>query len=400
MAYHLLNKSTRASTVNGSCISQLLSSKCCVPFRASKKIQLTLLALAAVVGFLFLFQQVHPRVGAVDFLQYWSAAQILAKGGNPYDHTELLLMEQSVWNPALRGSLTLPVVMYNPPLIFPFIAGLRWFHFESVRSWWCFGIFASTALSIYLLIKGRIIGLSSRRHLYSLAAALVTFPPLYALLFYGQLSHLLLLSLTAALVLALQTKTNPFTSFWSGFALSLALVKPHILWLVYAVMFFGSLQYRSFRMLLGCFCGGLLFLAIPLLLYPDLAAQYWQFMHSPPVFWRTATVGSWMQYLSGLHLLSVKLVPTLVFLLISFFYCRWKIDEKKLLELFPLSLVFAPYGWVYDQMVVLPLVLWLLSNAPASKVVRLAAMVIGLNIIDFFLTLNWGQESGILYQLG
>jgi hypothetical protein len=64
-----------------------------------------------------------------------------------------------------------------------------------------------------------------------------------------------------------------------------------------------------------------------------------------------------------------------------------------LLGTVPLSLVFSPYGWVYDQLLLLPSGIWL-----SSKDVRLGLLLILSNV--FMLSLgSIGQEWMVWYPL-
>jgi len=51
-----------------------------------------------------------------DFIEYWSAGRLLLAGDNPYDPTRLLAVQQAAGRVSTR-----PLLMYNPPWIFPLI---------------------------------------------------------------------------------------------------------------------------------------------------------------------------------------------------------------------------------------------------------------------------------------
>jgi hypothetical protein len=358
----------------------------------------------AIFCFLQFFSLQHPRVGAVDYLQYWSASQLFANGGNPYDIAQLTALEVKAWDSNLRGDLGLPVVMYNPPLVFSFIFFLQWFSFESFRAWWCLGIFFFVVASTAMLFHRNIVQVQSRAHLYALVAVLLSFPPFYALAFYGQLSHLLLLSFCGCIFFGLSRVEHFCGSLLAGLALSVSLVKPHILWFVYALLAIQSLRQKQCKTIVGFALGTCFWLLAPLLVSPDLLVQYWHFLDTPPVLWRTATVGSWVQHFSNSYELWIKLLPTVAFACCAAlaFSRRWLSTSSRdsLMILFPLSLAFAPYGWVYDQIVLLPLELWFISHCRKAAVFGGAAAMVTLHVADFFVTLKWGQESGILLPFG
>jgi len=74
-----------------------------------------LLALLAALALLYLrgpilYTDGYGAPGSFDFLEYWGAAQLLLRGGNPYDPIALLAVQQ-----VLGWLEPKPVLMWNPP---------------------------------------------------------------------------------------------------------------------------------------------------------------------------------------------------------------------------------------------------------------------------------------------
>ena len=89
-------------------------------------------------------------VGAVDFLQYWSAAHLFFEGNNPYDVSLLEAVQRGVWD---RDAMRLPIIMYNPPFILPFLFPLRFVSFSLGVGLWSLSIVICLLWSYVLLVR-------------------------------------------------------------------------------------------------------------------------------------------------------------------------------------------------------------------------------------------------------
>ncbi len=277
-----------------------------------------------------------PPFGTVDFVQYWTSGKLLLDGQNPYD-PRLVETLQRAANPYFDPA-TGVILNWNTPLLgifcllaaaAPVETGFRiWF----VLSCACIGA------AVWLLAKAWKKDFSP----LLLAVALCS-PALGNNFYFGQISSLLLLSLCAAIYW--RSCSRPFLA---GVALSVTLVKPHLLLLYYlSESRRGGFQRRWCA---GLASGAILLGLIPLFFVPDIYHYYDAAMSAqPPLYWKNPALGSLFQEASGVQAMWMRFVPVLLALPFAFFV--------EALTLIPLSLLCAPYGWVYDQLLLVPVLL-------------------------------------------
>jgi len=358
-----------------------------------------LVALAIFLAIVFL-RFLYP----VDLLQYWSAAQIFIAGGNPYDVA--LLNELQI--KAGRPESTDTIVMWNPPLILFLIFPLAFFEFKDAAV--AFFVIGGVAIcgSFYISRKtlknpDRI--LSDRQGLLQIAF-LVTFYPAFLCLAYGQISFVLLLAFSAYLYLDSIHKNDHCSSFWAGVALSFTCVKPHLLFLLYLYIFGSSCKRKSWGTVMGIAFGVSLLLLFAFVVNHEIFSFYLASASRPPIYWQTPTLGSWLQGLTGIHEVWVRLLPTLCTALLLVFSmvihpAFFRLKEAIYL-LVPLSLLTSPYGWVYDQMLLLPTAIWIICRSKGIveadiKVTLLAMLLISSNMIMMFVPAEAGQQVHLWY---
>lgn len=304
---------------------------------------ITLLLISALfIGVIWFFPD---DIGRVDLVQYWSAGRAIQKGSNPYDPHILESIQRSVLDHP-----DIPILMWNPPIITPLLILFRIFSFESLVPIWFVCSIALVCFSIYLL----------RREVRPdplLVILVATMPQLYSSLFYGQISPVLLLSLTLYLWMGRR--------FLGGLALSVSLIKPHLLYLIYISIALDALKERSLSTMLGFTLGFLSLVLVTLCV--DLAVFSWYLSawNSPPIYWKTPTLGSWIQELTGLNSTSVRVIPSMIlgvtmFALLGLFFRKSKDDL--IFILIPLSILTSPYGWLYDQLLLMPTIIWLFDR--------------------------------------
>jgi hypothetical protein len=97
-----------------------------------------------------------------------------------------------------------------------------------------------------------------------LVFALATFPPTVKMLTFGQVSLILLLSLLGFMLLY---KKEQY--FWAGFVLSLNIVKPHHLLLLYSLLVVQTLLQGRWTFLAGMVVSPLLLTVISYICYPE-----------------------------------------------------------------------------------------------------------------------------------
>jgi len=310
----------------------------------------------------------------IDFSQYWTAASALREGQNPYDPEIIAQREREV----LPG-LTEPILQWNPPVLFPLTIPFSFLPYEMASFLWAGSLLALTAWILQLLLarygQGRI---SPKQGIIYLFGLLLFFP-LWESIRFGQVSPVLLAGFWG--FIACRESRNPTRGkeFLAGLCLSLTAIKPHLLYLIYLVVALEALRWRRFREPLGFLSGLLILGGIPLLWRASLWEDYLGALQAMPVYFQTPTLGS---LLHGLDTAStwLRFLPTVVTGVIAAFLLARRqpsvVSEQELLLLSALSLLTSPYGWVFDQILLMPLVVFLLGNSGRQLLPALGCIVI------------------------
>lgn len=301
----------------------------------------------------------NGQVGLRDFVQYWAGARAFLDGQNPYDPAVMLAIQQG-----LVGSAIEVVRIWNPPWALSIFLPLGYFTFSTAAS-----LMAAITISVVVLTVDRFKLASSR--LFSLVNLLpllfvLTLPALKETLSWGQSSAIVLLGLLGFMHFKREAGQGTVAAnrmFMVGLLLALTCIKPHLLFLLYIALVIESFRERNWRLVCGFIFGTALLNVLPVLLNPSIFTWYMQAWSEPPLYWQTPTVGSFLQGLFPQHAFLMRILPSLLAGAGVLIYWR-KISTSMdcLLWLVPLSLVCSPYGWGYDQLVLLPLGLTLLCQ--------------------------------------
>ena len=299
-----------------------------------------------------LFGKFPPNsAGTRDFIQYYSSLRSVQRGENPYD-PKLLKAEQE----RLGSRSGKAVVMWNPPWTLVFFAPLAMLSFENAAALW-FGL----NLILPLLISSFIWGTLNQARPPPVAclAASYLFYPLLGTLYWGQLSGFVCLGI-AGFLWAIQN-SRPLAA---ALFFTIASVKPHISFLFFAGFFIYEISEKRWRTLLSCSLAFLTLLALSQLIVPEglenwytaLTSSKTSALHVQHSNWKNASLASALRLaqlsLSG-ELVSwpLWLLPTAGFLGVLYYFAAakniyWPTCAPILVGL---SLITAPYGWLYDQ---------------------------------------------------
>lgn len=336
--------------------------------------------------------------GDIDLIQYWSAAHLYLTDRNPYDPVTLFSMQQS--------AISLPHVirMWNPPFIFPFIAWLAFIPFKVAVVVWLLLSCCAYALSYFLLTGTSIV---SRRPLLAgtsktpEAVFLLTFYPVINTLSWGQLSCLLLLGL--ALFMYFMENSSLKGQVFAGLALSITLLKPHLLFLPYLFLLFYAARSGRLVVLISFVGFSILSAIVVSEAHPAIWNHYLAALGSPPIYFKTPTLGSLLQGGLNLHHPLIRFAPTVLgvatFMIVAIFKPRFIRDLRLLFCLIPLSLILSPYGWGYDQTLLLPTALWILRTSSEQTGSKVAFLLVLLNFVAFIIPAQQGQHYLIWYPL-
>jgi hypothetical protein len=326
-------------------------------------------------------------IGEIDYLEYWSAATLFVAGGDPYD-MKALNQVQALARTSDRDA----IIMWNPPWIFPTIAALTLVPANYGPQLW---FFFSIILYVYCLLRSLSlfnVTNSSLRRL--LLVNLILFPPIISCLTYGQLSVVLLLGW----IMLLTRAETRIISIGMGVGVYLTSLKPHLLYLPYMIFL---LRGRIKVLLAGA--GAILLTSVAVLLVdPGIFQKYLNALQTaPPTYWKTPTLGALLQEHTSLSDIVARTLPHLAGLL-GIFLLLWKkhrvSTQDLLLISVPLSLFFNAYGWMYDQLLLVPTIIWSLSTVVEyKKSLGVCYALLFFNMVYLFTSPS--QHSGIWYPL-
>lgn len=287
-----------------------------------------------------------------DFIQYWSASSIFFKHGNPYDAAELLALQHTV---GLHGST--PIMMWNPPWTLLITMPFGLLPYGTARALWLL-------LSLVLILWSAdwlwsfFSGPKSHRWL-SWLGALLFFPDGTAI-YLGQISPFMLFGVTGFLW-SLQKKRY----LLAGAAAFLIAVKPHVLFAFWIVLILWIWKERLWRILTGLSAALFLgLLAVSLYHWPILA-QYVAALklNSGPLIWQTPTWGVALQMLFPGATHCVRFLPSSLGSCIAIWlFFRWSKAfnwRRHLVPILLLSIITGSFTWMFDWVVLLPLIVLL-----------------------------------------
>jgi hypothetical protein len=211
-------------------------------------------------------------------------------------------------------------------------------------------LIGSCAAALWKLFGG------SARPSVAIAISLL-FPPAVFVALGGQIGGLILLGLTGFVVAVGKRR-----DFAAGLFLSLLTLKPHLLLPFGVVVLVWSWRERRFLPLVGAAAGVAVGAIIALLLQPDIFGQYLEFARAEvPEEDVVSTPGAALRQIVGFRHFWVQWIPAVLgigwaMVRYSGLASRWNWSSE-LPQLAAVSWLAAPYGWVYDMVLLMPAVL-------------------------------------------
>jgi hypothetical protein len=312
------------------------------------------LSIATVAGlafaFIAMFLCVVPLAGDItsgrDFVVFWATGQQLVHHANPYDAAAIGRIERTAGLNPGYGVL----FMRNPPWALPLALPLGLVGLRIGALLWSLALLACTMVSGWLirLMHGRP---GNRIHWLTLS-----FAPALICFFMGQTALFALLGLVLFLWLH---RTHPFMA---GLALWLCALKPHLFLPFGVVLLAWVIVSRSYKILAGVAVALTASCAAAWLMAPWAWRDYSNMMSAPGIakefipclsvamrLWLSPQ-SVWLQYLPAALACAWAL---------AYFWRRraawnWMKDGSVLMLV---SLIAAPYCWLYDQAVAIPALL-------------------------------------------
>jgi hypothetical protein len=336
------------------------------------------LMLATVCGltfgftiYVFLLSLVSANaLGARDFVARWATARLMVEYINPYDAAALLKMEQAAGFPVHYGVM----YMLNPPWTLPLVYPLGFLGLQAASVLWGILQLAFLAGSVHMIwiMHGRP---KNQRHLlgYSFAPALIC-------LIMGQLTLLALVGLVLFLRLY---RTRPF---WAGVSLWLCMLKPHLFLPFGVVLLDWVIVTKTYRLLAGAILSVILTSALAFLMTPIHWSDYFEVLRKARPQWEfVPCVSVLLRVCVSQDTAGLNYIPSVLGCVwgLAYFWPRratwdWT-REGSLLML--VSILVAPYAWLYDQALAIPALL------QGAYVTRSRNMLIALALLSVLIEL-------------
>jgi hypothetical protein len=316
--------------------------------RSTKPLFLLAIVIASLSASFVYLKRLNPWF-LFDFIEYWSAGLVLLAGQNPYDPAAMLTAQQTAgWQPAEA------LMMWNPPWVMPMVIPLAWLDYASSRTAWFFvqvAVMVTSAVFTWKIYAGE---RKSGRSI-TIAAGILT-GAVFWMLFYGQISFLILLG-TAGFMTLVKRGTYK-ADFLAGAAAVLITVKPQSFYLIWPVLLIWILFTRRWGVLWGSLGALGVGLLVGSAFYPGLLEAYFYALRNmPPTAWYTPTIGYWLRAWFGFErfwLQFVLVLPALVWVMIYAWRKRreWRWEEEMPLLILA-SLATSAYAWTHDQVIFL-----------------------------------------------
>jgi len=310
-----------------------------------------------------------------DFISYWATAHLLAQHQNPYDAKNVYALQQT-------GDPAHPLIMRNPPPDLLLVVPLGHLSPRNGLMVWTILLF-SCVMAYFKLMK---VPADSRLLAYA-------FAPFLACMYTGQSSPFLLLGLAIFLSCF---EDRPFLA---GAGLFLLTIKPHLFIALWPVLLLECLYRRRGKVLAGFAATLAAFSAVVTLLWPHSWTQYFAMAHSANLqneFLQTPACA--FRKFFFLNHPWVQLLPALFAAIWAVHrYLRrrevwnWKVDASLLLLV---SVLTSPYGWLTDEIVLLPAILFAAEN-PGKRQYAVPAFLALTLIADVLLVRGHPLSSGV-----
>jgi hypothetical protein len=329
------------------------------------------LALVIVALFMCVAPLIGKVAGARDFVFYWATGQQLIHHANPYDVVAMGPIERAAGLPAMYSV----GFMRNPPYALPLALPLGLVGLRVGTLLWSLAQLASLAGSVHMLWRmfGR-----PRNSLHWLA---YSFGPAIICLLAGQTAMFALLGLVLFLRLH---RTRPFLA---GVSLWLCALKPH-LFLVFGVVLLAWIVVEgSYKILAGAAVTMAVSFAAAWLIDPRAWSEYSQMMRTGGIEKETIPcLGIALRLWLSPQSLWLQFLPAIlgcVWALAYFWPRRHTWDWlKNGSPVMLVSIVLAPFGWLFDQVVAIPALLEGAYLTRSSTMLVVLAIASGLVLID------------------
>ncbi|MBP9837113.1 MAG: DUF2029 domain-containing protein [Proteobacteria bacterium] len=338
----------------------------------SSLILLSAILIYCSIGF-FSKEFTKADIGANDFIEYYSAHTLYERSENPYDANKLFEEQQRLGQHDSR-----PLMMWNPPWIFVVLKPVLIWNFSQAIKIWLVINFALGVSSLFLIWNTYS---NKKEDLFLGALALCIFLPFFFNIKLGQLGAFLCFLL--CLYLWAFKNGHKFLTALSFFLFTL---KPHIFFLHAIYLLYYLHKTKDYKLLSNIVLVGVIFISLTYLDNPS-AISFWlrsfsENTSNPLVInvesWQTATVVNLLRNIvsaltGNFSPVLLVLVPGISAIAFLYFLIR-RGGSFNYIANFPtlvlLNYLASPYGWIFDQMILLVSVLAILFQMNKEQELR------------------------------
>lgn len=330
------------------------------------------------------------QIGKGDFTGYWSASYLLSQGENfaNVQRLDQVQRELAGWSEEFT------MITWNPPWLLSLLLPFSILSFPRASWLWLLTniilIFASSLLA-WLTFSQR---QQTRQRFWILIPFTFLFFPTLSAVLLGQVNILVFFGLS--LFLYLEERTHLFRG---GAALALTTIKPHLVYVTLPLLLLRALYRRNWRLIGGLALPLVILTLIVFVLRPTFLGEYFQTTNEGNLLgWQTPTIGGILGATFGWHW--AKLMGLLILPLMILWWWRYG-EQLKTAPLVQITLIIsvmtAPFGWTYDQIVLLipllQIVVWVIDGrySPLERTALLITLII-LDVVIFYQRLSIQSE--------
>lgn len=325
-----------------------------------------------------LIQYANPEIGKRDFLAYWSASHLFVTGDHPYQLSAISTLQQSTRPESISSDQDV-INAWNPPWLVLLLSPLGILPFAIAVPLW---IFCNMLLiGLALILSWQMCSPSQRSR-----GILIVFIAGY--LFGETISYLAIGQITALVLLGMLLSIwclDRHLDLLAGAALLLAVIKPQIAYFFLLIVLIWIIQQQRWKVIGGFLISASASLIIFWIFEPSWVRDYISLLNSLPyTSIYTSTIGSFIAtifhtkifYFSGVILIFF-IKPFLRIVEIEGWFTAMNLALL-------ISLPLSPYGFTFDQIVLLPSIVQVISwlwNGEFSK--KTAILITGC-LISFY----------------
>lgn len=291
-----------------------------------------------------------------DFISYWAAGQQLMHGANPYDYEAVYRLERAAGREINQPFL----IMRNPPIAFFLVLPLGLVSPKAGLILWLLILLACLSVSIGIL--GRLFGRPNNRfHLFG-----YVFAPALACLMAGQFGIFLLFGVVLFLYFH---RSQPFLA---GASLLFCALKPHLFLPCAAVLLLWAVSLKAYRILAGFAAALFASCALSICLDAHAWSQYSQMMQTRGALEESVPALSVaLRFLIDRNAVWIQFLPQTAACGWAIWYFwkhrnNWNWINQGLLLLL-VSAMCTPFGWLTDETMLFPAILYGIYCAVESR---------------------------------